>query len=182
MNINKTLTTTAIICVAGMAFGQGRVSIYNGHIESGTTYDAGASGDQYTGSGFIHGIYAQYIHYTGIRIRDISVSGCDLTGVYILSPDSLVKFCTVETVGSVGISAGIVNNCRANTCGSYGIYGTSVNSCQGFSIGGSGISSDGTVSDSYGYTTGTGYGLAANIAVACYTSGGESITHKYNMP
>ena len=45
--IRSTLTTASS---EGIDIDAARVSIYNGHIESGTIYDGGASGDQYTGS------------------------------------------------------------------------------------------------------------------------------------
>jgi len=151
--IRSTLADSAF---SGIDINAARVSIYNGHIESGTTYDGGAGGDQYTGPGFDHGIYVSSLHhYTGIRIRDISVVGCDDLGIYIPFGDSLVESCTVKIVGSVGIWAGIVRQCTANYCGSIAIYGlSSVSDCRGFSEGDDGIQAK-MVANSYGRTTGT---------------------------
>jgi len=156
--IRSTLADSAF---SGIDINAARVSIYNGHIESGTAYDGGAGGDQFTGPGFDDGIYAgSSSFYTGIRIRDITVSGCDLHGIYIASGDSLVESCTVEVAGGYGIKAGIVNNCTANYCGSIAIDGTSsVSDCQGSSQGNSGIRAW-TVANSYGLTQATAGGAA----------------------
>ena len=130
------------------------VSIFNGRIESGVSYNGGASGDQYTGSGFIYGIQASSSYYTGIRIRDITVSGCDYNGIYIASNDSLVESCTVKTVGNAGIAAGVVKTSSATVCGGSGISGNLVSDCRGFSTGGYGIYAT-TVANSYGFTSAT---------------------------
>jgi len=50
-------STLADSASRGININAARVSIYNGHIESGTTY-IGGSGDQYTGPGFDYGILA----------------------------------------------------------------------------------------------------------------------------
>ena len=131
------------------------VSIFNGHIESRTIYDSGASGNQYTGDGFTRGIYAGSSDYTSIRIRDVSVSRCRYCGIEITSNDSLVESCTVKTIANVGIKAGIVNNCSATTCGGVAIYGVQITYCRGYSTGSYGIFSLGTVANSYGYTSST---------------------------
>ena len=148
-------STSATASNYGIWIHGSNVSIFNGHIVSGTVYNSGASGDQYTGSGFQNGIYAQSSGYTSIRIHDVSVSGCDMKGIYIESFDSVVESCTVETVGTRGIRAGIVNNCSATICGEDAIFGIQITDCRGYSTGSDGISSLGTVANSYGQTSGT---------------------------
>jgi len=168
-------STLADSASSGIRINAARVSIYNGNIESGTTYDGGAGGDQFTGPGFDYGIYASSSSaYTGIRIRDITVSGCDLHGIYIASGDSLVESCTVRIVGGTGIKAGIVNNCTANYCGSIAIDGTSsVSDCRGGSQGDDGIRAW-TVANSYGTTW-----SSATTAEGIYAS--KTVQNSYGM-
>ncbi len=174
-------STSATSLNEGIDINADRVSIFNGHIESGTVYDSGATGDQYTGPGFNYGIYAYPNSYTGIRIRDISVSGCDINGIYAASLDSLVESCTVEVVGSTGIKAGVVKNCSATTCGGTAIYGENISDCRGYSTGGNGINSERTVANSYGRTTGTAAGSEGIRAARTvqnsygYSKGGNGI-------
>jgi len=161
-------STSATASSSGIWIRGSNVSIFNGHIVSGTVYNSGASGDQYTGSGFQNGIYTASSEYSSIRIHDVSVSGCDMKGIYIESFDSVVESCTVETVGTRGIRAGIVNNCSATICGEDAIFGIQITDCRGYSTGGTGIYSIGTVANSYGYTTGTSTsstGISASFAV-----------------
>ncbi len=175
--IRSTLATAAN---EGIDINGSSVSIFNGHIVSGVLYDSGASGDQYTGSGFAYGIYASSSYYIGIRIRDLSVSGCNLNGIYTAGTDSLVESCTVKTVGGYGVKAGIVNNCVASICGGTAIYGTSVTDCRGSSTGGDGIYAT-VVANSYGYTTSTATsseGIHASSTVQNsygFSKGGDAI-------
>jgi len=175
-----TIRSTAPTYGCGIGIRASHVSIFNGHIVSGTVYDSGVSGDQYTGSGFNYGIYADSDTYTSIRIRDVSVSGCNYSGIYIASNDSLVESCTVEVVGSAGIRAGMVNNCSATTCGGKAIEGSSILNCKGISTASYGIFSHGTVRDSYGETSSTSSrGIHANKSVQNSTGkseGGHGIT------
>jgi len=176
-------STVATVGNDGINITANRVSIFNGHIESGTVYDSGASGDQYTGSGFESGIFSfsSSNNYLGIRIRNVSISGCDLHGIYLGSGDSLVESCTVEVVGSYGIKAGVVNNCSATTCGGTAISGYQITGCRGTSTSGVGINSLGTVANCYGYTFGTSShsdGISAQKDVQNshgYSSGGKGI-------
>jgi len=177
-------STSSTTSSSGIWIQGSNVSIFNGHIVSGTVYDSGVSGDQYTGSGFENGIYAQSSDYTSIRIHDISVSGCDLRGIYIESWDSLVESCTVKTVGTRGVKAGIVNNCSATICGEVAISGYQITGCRGVSTGDVGIYSLGTVANSFGYTTATSIytdGIVAGSSVQNshgYSAGGNGI-HSY---
>ncbi len=155
------------------------VSIFNGHIVSGTVYDSGAGGDQYTGFGFEHGIYSSD-SYTSIRIREVCISGCDQNGIYLANYDSLVEFCTVKTVGGTGINAGVVKTCSATICGYTGIYGALVTDCRADSTGSDGIGAN-TVANSCGYTISTdttAAGIYAGNTVQNsygYSEGGDGI-------
>jgi len=175
-------STSATASGAGIRIYHSNVSIFNGHIISGTVYDSTASGDQYSGSGFLNGIYAEKLNYTNIRIHDVSVSGCDMKGIFIGSGDSLVESCTVKTVGNTGIRAGVVNKCLADTCGGTAIYGVQITYCRGYSTGGDGISSFGTVANSYGDTSSTSTSSIGIYAIRAvqnsygYSSGGSGIS------
>jgi len=155
-------STAATPGYSGIEIGASHVSVFNGHIESRVVYDSSANDDQFTGSGFQHGIRAPLSSYSSIRIRNISVSGCDLNGIYILTQDSLVESCTVRVVGNCGIMAGVVKNCSAITCGGVAVNGTQIIDCRGDSTGSYGILSLGTVANSYGYGS---VGIYASQAV-----------------
>ena len=173
-------STSATASGSGILIQGSNVSIFNGHIVSGTTYNSGASGNQYTGPGFQNGIYA-IDTYSNIRICDVFVSGCKFSGIYIKSKASLVESCIVQTVGSMGIQAGVVNSCSAITCGLIAIYGIQVTDSRGASVGSFGIYSEGTVANSYGYTSSTSIfsdGIQAVEAVQNsygYSKGGDGI-------
>ncbi len=162
----------------GIKINASHVSIFNGHIVSGTTYDSGAAGDQYTGPGFDNGVYATSSLYTGIRIRNLSVSGCDLNGIHCADgTSSVVSLCTVKIAGGVGIEAATIVNCTAQGCGGIAIRGQMVRGCRGLSTGDDGIRGA-TVADSYGYSTATGTSAdgidASETAQNCY---GHSAAH-----
>jgi len=143
------------------SFGEGididgsQVTVFNGHIVSGTTYNFGAAGDQYTGPGFDHGVYAVSSTSQNIHIYNLSVVGCDFFGISISSADSLVESCTVRTTGSTGISAGVVTGCTATQCGQNALSAHSaVHNSQGESTSTNGIFAP-LVNNSYGKSTGT---------------------------
>jgi len=174
-------STAATPGYSGIEIGASHVSIFNGHIESRVVYDSSANDDQFTGSGFQHGIRAPLSSYSSVRIRNISVSGCDLNGIYILTQDSLVESCTVRVVGNYGIMAGVVKNCSAITCGGVAISGTQIIDCRGSSTADTGIYSGGTVANSYGYTSSTSSSAIGIRAVRSvqnsygYSTGGNGI-------
>jgi len=130
------------------------VSVFNGHVVSSITYGPPVQGDSYTGRGFEHGIHASLSAYTGIHIRDVSVSGCDKRGIYCESDSCLVESCRVTTVGSYGIYAGVVRNCIATQCGGTAVFGKLVDSCFAESTGNDGINAV-NVADSYAYSSST---------------------------
>jgi hypothetical protein len=151
-----TITSTAANAYgAGVDINAGQVTVCNGRIVSGTTYDSQAGGDQYTGPGFDDGVNASGSTVIGIRVHDITVSGCDRYGIYCANrDDSQVSSCTVNTAGSTGINGGRVAHCSAQVCGGVAIYAKVVTACQGASTGNDGISAV-NVAGSYGYASGT---------------------------
>ncbi len=153
-----TITSTAATPTsssAGVNIDASNVAVFNGHIVSGTTYDSGAMGDQFTGTGFEHGIYAFPSTFRNIRVRDVSVQGCDNLGISILDTEtSIVEGCTVRTVGSIGIRAATVRGCTVAEAGGNGIQGASVSDSRAESVGSDGISAS-NVRNCYGVTFGT---------------------------
>lgn len=132
----------------------GSVTVYNGHIVSGVTYSAGASGDQFTGTGFQSGVRAISSSHENIHIYNVSVSGVDLYGIIASGSNNTVESCLVRVAGSLGIQSGLVSKCRAELCGLTGINAWMVTDSYGESITGDGIYSIGSVHSSYGRTYG----------------------------
>ena len=177
-------------------FGE-NITVFNGHIIGGTRY-VGGEGDQYTGDGFSNGIYAYSYLYTGIRVYGVSVSAVDQYGIYIGDSKSIVKSCTVETAGSIGICAGIISDSSATVCGGVAIYGVSVKNCIGESYSNHGIeaytvinstgTSDATDTQSDGiyayYSVINCYGSTTadkGIQAACVSSSyGQTVTQEAN--
>jgi hypothetical protein len=138
------------------------VTIINGFISGGVTNNAGTFG----GSGFGYGIYG-----TGspvnVSVSGVTVSGCLYDGIY-LGPDNstMVKSCTVNTVGSYGILAGSVSDSTALNCGNAAIVAaTTALNCTGYSIGGDGVDSVNTYNCT-GVASGNGNGVYALGGVA----------------
>jgi len=185
-------SSTASSVGEGIDIDGSQVTVFNGHIVSGTTYNSGVAGDQFTGPGFDYGIYAAFPTFRNIHIYNLSVVGCDLFGIFISSADSLIESCTVRTTGSTGISAGVVTGCTATQCGQNalsahsavhnsqgessflnGIAAPLVNNCQGSSTGtsssGNGILSNRAVVNSSG-TSRSGDGINGSVVKSSYGS------------
>ncbi len=162
------------------------VTVRNGTIVSGVTYDSSATGDRYRGSGFRSGVYAGF-SLRNIKISEIGVQGCDVYGIYCADLSStLVHSCTVRTAGAVGIQAGVVRDCNASECGSTAIRATVVENSVGLSNGGDGINTKNAL-NCYGKTSGSFPGDdgidAAGMVQNCYgectsSSGGHGIRAK----
>ena len=174
---SSTSTTGSGIYINGSS-----VFIFNGHIKSGTSYDSSASGDQYTGTGFSNGIYSSSVPNNKIHIKNMTVSGCDLHGIYLPADSScIVESCVVQIVGGTGIYAGIINNCSSTTCGGSGISGITISNCEGSSTGSHGIYAMGVVLNSCGSTFSTSSshrGIHATDSVKNsygYSKGGNGI-------
>ncbi len=149
------------------------ITIYNGHIRSSFTNDAGT----YSGSGFDHGI-AHWGNVAdqpdNVRVSGVTVSGCRLSGICLgRKRSALVESCTVQSVGMYGIFAGTIRGSIAQDCGSIAINGDQISDCRGESTkAGPGIYGT-MVQNSYGTST-NGTGIDAFIAINCY---GSSITN-----
>ena len=148
-------STQGVAAGTAIEINDSNVSVFNGHIVSGTSYNSGGSGDQFTGSGFDYGIHTPTESYNDICIRDITISGVDLDGISVGNGSSIVESCVVNVAGSYGIKAGNVRNCRAESCGGIAISAITVEGGTGKSVGWYGIYAS-VVANSYGYSTSTG--------------------------
>ena len=179
--------------------GNSDITIFNGHIKSGVTNNAGV----FAGPGFRSGIDEPGVTVQNVRVTGVSVSGILSYGIYLgVNNSSVVESCTVKTVGYNGIVADSVSRCTVNECGSYGIYATTASDCHADAVGnGTGLYTT-TANNCYGSSTGSGTGLyASGSAIGCYGSsasgvginahlansctvggGTTNITYKYNMP
>jgi hypothetical protein len=158
------------------------VTIRNGHITGSVTNN----GDVYSGHGFASGISYSANPPYNVRVSDVSVSGCLTNGISLSIVSTTVESCTVQTVGNIGIEAGVVSHSTAVACGLHGILADTISDSHGESYGsGSGVYAFGCVNNSYGYSTGSsgvyaananncygygniGTGVTANIANNCY--------------
>jgi len=133
------------------------IAIVNGHINGGVTNNGSGV---YSGPGFANGIAYPNTAPVNTRVANISISGCRYYGIFLNSGDStVVESCTVRTVGSYGICASTIKSSVAADCGGNAISGIQV-------------------LDSQGGSTGSGYGIYANItAQNCFgaSSGGYGI-------
>jgi len=152
---------------SGVYINGSQVTVFNGHIMSGTTYNSGAAGDQFTGPGFDNGIVALSISHRNIHAYNLSVTGCDVRGISFFSEESLAESCTVRTTGGIGIDAGSVRDCSASECGGIGITGGTVHNSLGESNDDDGIFAE-TVSNCYGGATSTSnfaHGISAKTVL-----------------
>ena len=111
--------------------------VFNGHIQGGTVQTNGA----FTKAGFYFGVEllnSDSSKGSDVIISDIVVRGVKTRG--IVSIDSLVKSCIVDTTGKEGIFAGNVQNCRAINTSSNAITADTVINSVGKCLGaGAGI-------------------------------------------
>ena len=158
------------------------ITIRNGHITGSVTNN----GDTYSGHGFASGVSYMVNPPYNVRVSDVSVSGCLTNGIFLSIVSTTVESCTVQTVGNIGINAGVVSHSTAMACGLHGILADTISDCHGESYGnGSGVYAYGSVNNCYGYSSGSsgiyaanasncygygniGTGVTANIANNCY--------------
>lgn len=166
-----TIRSTAANAIGtGIAINSSRVTVFNGHITGGVTYNAGGSGDKFTGPGFTHGIEAA-LSAKDLLIHHLTVNGCDVDGIRLPGKNAtVVHDCTVNVAGGNGIVAGTVTNCAAYETGSTAIVGTDVANSQGVArgtgfVGQHGIQGD-TVINSSG-TAAEGNGIDCQTATNC---------------
>ncbi|MEM9080145.1 MAG: hypothetical protein AAGC74_05570 [Verrucomicrobiota bacterium] len=158
------------------------ISVSNGHILSGVTYDSGATGDQFSGSGISNGIDTNSTNYENIRLQNLSVQGVDFGGILCSNLDStLVEFCTVTVCGFTGIRAGLVKHCSVENAGAEGILAREVSFCYAISVGSDGIDASNNAAYSTGVTSSTStssHGIRAGgnvINSVGQSSGGDGI-------
>ena len=146
------------------------ISILNGHIVGGVTYNGTSFS---TGPGFQTGI-----NYTGtnpgnVRVSGVSVAGCSLTGIELgFEYSNVVDHCTVRVVGGQGIHAGAVSDATAYQCGSNGINAITASGCYGTTTASArGVYSD-TAVNCVGVSV-SGVGLDSITASSCYGSSND---------
>jgi hypothetical protein len=170
-------STLAAAAGSGILLSGGRtnIAIHNGHIISGVTNNAGT----FSGSGFNYGIYYNSAPPHSVRVKDVSVTGVLVYGLYLGQGNSSVATaCTVDGVGLYGIFCDSVADSTVSNCGYLGIYGTSVVNSYGYSVGSSyGVFAT-TALNCSGYNNSSGVGLYAVTAQNCYgstASGGDGL-------
>ena len=151
-------------------------TIFNGHIRGGVTYDGQAEGNQFTGSGFATGLSSASLD--NILVHDLSVKGCSVDGIDLARSQArscVVRSCTVNVAGGVGIEANVVSDCSVATTGGESIHAITVSNCQAYSVGASGIAGY-NIDNSSGETIDTGaqsHGIRAFFSVANSTGSSE---------
>lgn len=144
------------------------IAIYNGHIVSGVTTNAGI----YSGSGFSNGIlYPTNSVTKNIRINGVTVLGCLAYGIGLPPRNStLVESCTVQTAGTTGISASVVKSCTAMNCGVTAIDADIVSDCMSEAPKGIGIFAEESANNCVGLAGGD-YAIQTSTANNCYGYG-----------
>lgn len=140
------------------------ITIANGHVKSGTTYNFGSG--TYTPAGFINGIFTGSSNI--VRVANFTVSGTASSGIFLNNNASTqVHGCVVNVAGGYGIVALSVSDSTANFCGLDAISGFTVTNCYGAATAsGDGIAAA-TVMNSYG-TSFTGRGVGAQMVSNCF--------------
>lgn len=173
------------------------IAICNGFIRGGVTEDGSGV---YSGSGFGDGInYTNFGNYppVNVRVSNVSISGCLYTGISLgFESSTIVSSCTVNCVGSYGISADVVADSTAIFCGQGAISARTASNCYGVTYNNAAISvfsaqncwgdsynGDGvyafTANNCFG-TSGYGTGIDANYcANNCYGTGGSYGLYSY---
>lgn len=179
----------------GIYINGSQTRIFNGYVISGTVYNSGVTGDQFTGSGFVDGI-ATTRSLKSVYVQQLSVYGCDRYGIDLDSVDgSIVDDCVVQVTGSNGITSDVVRNSSVLNAGGIGIAGSNIESCNAVSVARDGIygetvshcsartssslsSSEGinaeySISHSVGYSQ-NGDGLKSKMVFFSYGTSGSS--------
>jgi hypothetical protein len=150
-----------------LASGLGDITIFNGHVKGGVTYN----GSTYSGPGFANGIEYSGAAPTKVRVTGISVSACLSDGINLsANAFALVESCIVQTIGGNGIVAANVSHSVANQCGNVGIFAPTVSDCYAQSTGSSDAISATNAHNCEAQNTGSGIGLSAYTASNCYGS------------
>jgi len=147
------------------------ITIANGHIRSGVTNNGSGV---YSGSGFSNGIYYSGSQPANVQVSHVSVSGCQVSGLFIGNNDSIViESCTVRTTGGVGIYGSTVRQSIANDCGGNALVGDQVSDCRGQSVNGYGVYAGAAALNCNGNSANS-EGIYCYIAQNCngYSNGG----------
>lgn len=142
------------------------ITIKNGHIRGGITYD----GTSFTGPGFDAGISTIY-NPTNVSVSDVTVSGCGAGGGINLTtaPGSVIRHCVANNTAGDGLDAAVVVDSVVQLSGGVGINGlSSVINCLANSNSKSGIISGRMVVNSYGTAANAATGIAASLVVGSF--------------
>ncbi len=154
-----TIRSTAANAIGtGIAVNSSRVTVFNGHVSGGVTYNAALSGDKFTGPGFSNGIEAS-LNSRDLIVHHVTVNGCDGDGIRL-----------------PGKIATVVHDCTVNVAGANGIVSATVTDSSAIDTGGVAITAT-NVSNSQGTARGTGFatqhGIQAESALNCFGSAAE---------
>jgi hypothetical protein len=166
-SISSTAATATVDKAILFSGSHTNIAIYNGHISSGVTNNAGV----YSGSGFAYGIISSGFPYN-VRVSSLSVSGCLYDGISLGYNSTAVESCVVNTVGGNGIQAQTVSDSTALNCGSDGVSARTASNCYG-SAATTGVGNGVTAvvaNNCYGFSTGNYSGVSASAANNCYGS------------
>jgi hypothetical protein len=168
-----------------MPNGNRDITIFNGHIVSGTTNNGN---NVYGGPGFLYGIGYGTTQPQNVHVSNITASGCYYAAIQLgLDNASFADSCVVSTIGGNGFYADTVSHCTALDCGADAIYARMVSDSRGVCTTGSsygiygGKSVDNSTGQSKDYTgvftavannchcfSLNGDALYANVANNCY--------------
>jgi hypothetical protein len=153
-----------------LSLGKANITIRNGHIRSGTTYDA-ASGTYVSGPGFSSGIYG--LSLSCCTVEDVTVVGVPYYGILLnaSSQTNAVRRCSANTCGNTGILAAQAVDCFAEQC-AIGIDAQIAVRCNGFGTSGSGIKT--TVAAGCYAHSGKSYGIDTKVVRDSYSSSASS--------
>jgi hypothetical protein len=145
------------------------ITILNGHIRGGITYNSGAG--TYSQFGFGDGINYSGTQPGNVRVSGVSVTGCYYHGINLgTSNSTVVESCTVQTIGGYGIEAAGVFRSAAYLCGFNAITANNASDCYGYSTGAAGLDVLQTANNCSGYAGAFSEddGLDAGNANNCY--------------
>ncbi len=173
--------------------GRKNITIHNGFISTSLTSSNGVT----TGGGFAYGITYANGNPSLTRVTGVSVTGCQLAGIFLNLNSTVIQSCIVDTVGDTGLFAASVSdsvavNCAASgvyantadnctgssTAAGYGVFANTANNCLGSSSTGTGLYAVNVATCCEGYTLVSGVALQANSANNClgYNPNGTAIS------
>jgi hypothetical protein len=197
LDLNGFTTSSTANPAAGngivLSGGRRNITINNGFITGSVTVSSGV----YSGAGFAYGITYSNGTPTLTRVSGVSVTGCQLAGIFLNLNSTSIQSCVVDTVGDTGLFAALVSDSVAVNCASsgvyantadnctgssttsgYGVYAQTANNCLGSSSTGTGLYAVNVATCCEGYTLVSGVALQANSANNClgYNPNGTAIS------